>query len=100
MITWGFVAAYSDTVALNTPITVTVNGKTSTPSVAFVTVTTTDGDLVWLNGLGIPQFLPGCIAGVSYPIGATQIVSSGIVNGVSRTTTAVGFSWMGSPIAV
>lgn len=100
MITWGFVAAYSDIVTLDEPITTTVNGNILIPQVMFINVTTTAGDIVWINGLGIPQFLPGAVVGFSYPIGATKIVTSAVVNGVTRTTTAAGFAWLGSPSAV
>jgi hypothetical protein len=96
MITWGFVAGYGDAITVGKPFTQTINGVLTTFTATYITVANA-GDVVWLNQLGIPQWLPGAQAGFSYPIGASQIVSSATVNGVSRTTTASGFSYLASP---
>lgn len=98
MITWGFVASYSDAVTLNTPFTTTVNGDLLTLNSQYIGVNGS-GDIVWLNGLGLPQWLPGALAGQIYPIGASQIVSAATVNGVPRSTTATGMLWFASPNA-
>lgn len=98
MITLGFVASYSDEVTIDQPITAEVNGE-SLPLISSYIVAGTGGDIVWLNGLGIAQFLPGAQANQAYPIGASQIVSSGVVNGNSRTTTASDLVWLASPSA-
>ncbi len=98
MITWGFVASYSDAVTLDTPFTTTVNGDLLTVNASYIAVTGS-GDIVWLNGLGIPQWLPGALAGQMYPIGASQIVLAATVNGIPRSTTATGLVWLASPNA-
>ena len=100
MITWGFVVSYSDVMTVGVPISTTVNGKLTPLVATFVGITGTSGNIVWLNALGIPQYLPGGLVGQSYPIGATQIVASATVNGVARTTTATGFCYLASPSAV
>lgn len=102
MITWGFVVSYSDAVTIGKPFTMTVNGVLTTFTATYIGIETsgTTGDIVWLNALGIPQWLPNCQAGQFYPIGASQIITSGTVNGVTRTTTATGLIWMASPSAV
>lgn len=98
MITWGFVASYSDAVTIGKPFTTTVNSHLLTLIASYI-IPGTAGDIVWLNALGIPQWLPGAQGGLAYPIGASQIVASGIVNGVSRVTTATNLIYMASPSA-
>jgi|HubBroStandDraft_6_1064221.scaffolds.fasta_scaffold11517_6 hypothetical protein len=98
MITWGFVASYGDAITIGKPFTQTVQGHLVTFISSYILVGSS-GDLVWLNALGIPQWLPGTLAGQAYPIGASQIVASAIVNGVSRTTTASSLSYLASPSA-
>lgn len=102
MITWGFVVSYSDVVTVGQPFTMTINGVLTTFTSTYVGIEESggSGDIVWLNALGIPQWLPNAQAGQYYPIGASQIVASGTVNGVSRTTTATSMLWMASPAAV
>jgi hypothetical protein len=101
MITWGFVVSYSDAVTIGQPFLATVNGNKLPLTATYIGVETSggSGDIVWLNALGIPQWLPNCQAGQFYPIGASQIVASGVVNGVSRTTTATDLIWLASPSA-
>ncbi len=100
MITWGFVASYSDLVTIGQPFTTTVNGNTLTLTAQYIVVTGTAGDIVWLNALGLPQYLPGAQSGQAYPIGASKIVASATVNGVVRTTAATNMCWLASPSAV
>ena len=100
MITWGFVVSYSDVVTVGQPFTNNASGLPLTATYIGINMGGSSGDIVWLNALGIPQWLPGCQAGQFYPIGASQIVASAIVNGVSRTTTATEMIWMASPSAV
>jgi hypothetical protein len=99
MITWGFVVSYSDAVTLGQPFTTTVSGNLLTLTSTYIVVGTS-GDIVWLNALGLPQWLPNAQAGMAYPIGASQIVSGATVNGTPRVTTASGMVWMASPSAV
>jgi hypothetical protein len=102
MITWGFVVSYSDAVTIGSPFTMTINGVLTSFTATYIGIETSgsSGDIVWLNALGQAQWLPNCQAGQFYPIGASQIVASAIVNGVSRTTTATSLVWMASPSAV
>jgi hypothetical protein len=99
MITWGFVVSYSDAITIGSPFTTTVQGKLTTFNATYIVVGNA-GDVVWINALGEPQWLPGCIAGNAYPIGAYQIVASATVNGTPRTTTASAMVWMASSSAV
>ena len=79
MITWGFAFGYSDlaTVDVNFPV----------PS-CYIYVGGSAGDIVYLNSAGQAQYFPGAQANNFYPIGALRIVSSAVVNGTTRTTTA------------
>jgi hypothetical protein len=99
MITWGFVATFSDLITVDKPITTTVNGKVISLTATFIIVTGNAGDIVWINALGIPQYLPGAQANQSYTIGASKIVSSAVVNGTMRTTAATGLVYFASPSA-
>jgi hypothetical protein len=99
MITWGFVVSYSDLVTIGKPFTTTVNGRTLTLNASYIVVTGSSGDIVWLNALGLPQYLPNAQSGMAYPIGASQIVASATVNGTVRTTAATNMVWMASPNA-
>lgn len=56
------------------------------------------GNIVYLNTNGVPQWFPGAIGGMIYPLGARKILSSAVVNGVSRTTTATGLGYCSSNI--
>jgi hypothetical protein len=50
----------------------------------------TGGDIVYENSGGTAQWVPGTIEAGIYPIAARRILTSGIVNGTERTTTATG----------
>lgn len=89
MITNGFVPSYSDAVTIGSPFT--SNNQTFVS--AYICVGT-GGDIVWQNAQGQPQWLPGALAGQVYILGATKILASGTVNGVSRTTTASNMVWL------
>ena len=53
------------------------------------------GDIVYENPEGVPQFVPGLIAGAYLPIVAKRIVASATVRGTPRTTTATNMGWLG-----
>jgi hypothetical protein len=91
MITWGFVVSYSD-VATN-DVDFSIDGQTLTSSYIYCQ---TDGNIVWENAYGNPQYIEGAIAGVFYPVGAKRILASGTVNGINRTTSATGIVWLAS----
>lgn len=90
MITWGFVPSYSDAVTNNSLFT--VNGLTLLAT--YIYVGGASGDIVWENNQGNAQWLPGALLGQSYILGARRILSTGTVNGTSRTTTATGLVWL------
>lgn len=84
MVTLGFTFGYSDVAVNGTPFP---NGQVST----YLYVQTA-GDIVYQGGDGKAQFLQG--AGVGYhPVSTNLVLSSGTVNGTSRTTTASGIVW-------
>ncbi len=79
MISWGFAFGYSDIATNGVPFIY--------PSI-YLYIGGSPGDIVYLNSAGHPQYFPGALANGIYPIAASQIVASAIVNGTSRTTTA------------
>jgi predicted anti-sigma-YlaC factor YlaD len=90
MLTFGFIPPYSDAVTIGTPFS-----SSGLACVALYLAVGGAGDIVWLNAQGQPQWWPSAQAGQVYILGATQIVASATVNGVSRTTTATLMSWAG-----
>jgi hypothetical protein len=100
MITWGFVASYSDIVTTAMPFTMTVNGVVTTFYSTYIGVTGTTGDIVYLNPLGVACYWPAAQSGQIYPIGASKIIAGATINGVARTTTATNLFWAGSPSTV
>lgn len=94
MYTNGFVPVASDAVTIGTLFSGSIAGKTQNVVASYITVGSTGaGDIVWKNQYGDLNWLPGVVAGQTYVLGAVEIVSSGIVNGVSRTTTASALVW-------
>lgn len=90
MITWGFIPSYSDAVT-NDKI-FTINGIQV--AAAYIYVSGASGDIVWENAQGQPNWLPACLLGQTYIIGARRILSSATVNGTLRSTTATGLVWL------
>ena len=91
MITNGFAFGISDLVTLDTPFTYGGNLVYS----SYIYVYTAAGDIVYMNSAGELQYLPSAAIGY-HPIAASQIVTSGTVNGVSRTTGATGLAYCSS----
>ena len=89
MITFGFVPSYGDVVTVGQSFT--INGLTFAS--AYISVGGA-GDIVWQNAQGQAQWFPGAQVGQVYILGATKILSSATVNGVTRTTTATSMSWL------
>lgn len=88
MVTNGFVCGYSDDVILDTPFNFTSS---------YLYVSTTAGDIVYKNSLGQNQVLSNAALGY-HPIGATQILTSAIINEVERNTTATGICYLASSV--
>lgn len=83
MYTYGKTYGYSDVVTLDTNF----------PNIStYIHVGTTAGNIVYENSVGENQYIAN--AGLGYhPIAARKILTSGVVNGISRTTTAVNLSY-------
>lgn len=79
MISWGFAFGFSDLVTVDTNFV--------KPS-CYIYVSGSTGNIVYENSAGEAQYFPNAQANNIYPIAARRILSSGTVNGVSRTTTA------------
>lgn len=79
MISWGFAFGYSDIATIDTYF--------PKPS-CYLYVSGSSGDIVYENTAGDAQYFPGAAEMGIYPIAARRILTSGTVNGVSRTTTA------------
>ena len=92
MYTNGFVPVASDAVVVDQVFSGSIAGKTQNVVAAYITVGV-GGDIVWKNQYGDLNWMPGTLAGLTYVIGAVEIVSSGTVNGTSRTTTATTMTW-------
>jgi len=91
MITMGFAFGISDIVTLDTPFS--YNGNLIYSS--YIYVYTAAGDIVYRNSAGDLQYLPSAALGYN-PIAAAEIVTSGDVNGTTRTTTATGLAYCAS----
>lgn len=97
MYTQGFVPSMSDAVTVGTLFSSIISGVRTNVISSYITVGTGGGgDIVWRNYIGDLQWLPGLVAGQTYVIGATAILASGTVNGVSRTTTASNLTFLSS----
>lgn len=96
-VTLGFVATHSDVVTVDTPFALpTVNGKVVTG--VYLYVAGTAGDIVWKNAAGDLNYIQNALSGSHHLIGAVEVVSSGTVNGVGRTTTATEMTWYSASI--
>jgi hypothetical protein len=87
MISLGFVGGYSDIASLDALFPY--------PSL-YIYISGSAGNIVWENTIGEAQYLPNAQSGVLYPVGARKILSSGTVNGTSRTTTATNIVYLSS----
>lgn len=88
MQTFGFSCGFSGEVTLDVALPV--------PSTyIFLPSTATQGGIVYKNTAGQLQWWPYAVLGYN-PIAATMIVTSGTVDGMSRTTTATPMGWAGS----
>lgn len=91
MITNGFAFGLSDIVTVDTPFSYNGNPVYS----SYIYVYTSAGDIVYRNSAGDLQYLPSAAVGY-HPIAASEIVTTGTVNGSSRTTTATGLAYCAS----
>jgi hypothetical protein len=78
MITNGSSFGYSDTVTLDADL----------PYASTYIYSGDGGDIVYLNTAGEEQWFKGAAANQFIPIAAKKILTSGTVNGTSRTTSA------------
>lgn len=103
-ITSGFTASLSDEVVIDSYFDQIDVGGSGTASniqsqstdkvVSTYVLVDQPGDIVFENQFGDPQFLKEVPAGL-IPMSATRILSSAIVRGISRATTASLLSWLG-----
>jgi hypothetical protein len=84
-ISLGVAAGYSNVVSVDVPFG---NDDQGNPFVSTYIIVGGTGDIVWRNALGELQFLQNVSSGTTLGIAAIEIVSSGTVYGVPRTTTA------------
>ena len=89
MITKGFTADYQDVVTVGSLFSLNSINYIS----SYIYVYGTAGDIVYKNKYGALCYAPSAALGY-HPISAIEIVSSGSVNGVTRTTGATGMSWL------
>lgn len=79
MISWGFAFGYSDIA--------TLDENFPKPS-CYIYVGGATGNIVYLNTAGQAQYFPNAQGNNIYPIAASKILSSAVVNGTERVTTA------------
>lgn len=97
MVIWGLVGSFSDAVTLGQPF-ISVDSEANAITMNSIQIgCTTAGSIVWLNGLGVAQWIPHLPADGAVYIQASQIVSGATVNGTPRLTTATGLYWIGQP---
>ena len=89
----GVSAGYADVVIPDTPFGV---GSSGLPIMSTYISVGSSGDIVFRNTVGDLQFLSNVSSGTLIPIASTEIVSSGNVRGIFRTTTASLMGWLGS----
>jgi hypothetical protein len=89
MISWGFAFGYSDLAVVDTNF--------EKPS-CYLWVSGGTGNIVYENTAGQAQYFPNAQGNNIYPIAARRILSSGIVNGVERTTSATGIVYCSTNI--
>lgn len=89
MITWGFACGYSGlaVIGVNFP----------KPS-SYLYVSGNTGNIVFLNSNGQPQYFPNAQGNNLYPLAASQIVASAVINGVTYTTTATNIVYLSTNI--
>lgn len=81
MQTNGFAFGYSDLAVLD-------RAFPNLSYYVFIPASAASGHIVYLNTANQAQWIKDAIPGFLYPIGARMILSSGTVNGVTRSTTA------------
>lgn len=86
MVTLGFTFSYADVVSVGVNF----------PYVSSYIFVGTSGDLVWQAPNGTAQWMPSAPVGYN-PISAVKILASGVVNGVTRTTTATNLTYCCAP---
>lgn len=89
----GVTAGLADVVVIDTPFLVRADGTKVMST--YITIGG-NGDIVFRNTLGDLQYVPNVSSGTIIPIAATEIVSSGTVRGILRSTTAALLGWLGS----
>ncbi len=94
MQTWGRVAAYSDVAVNNQAFQISELGDQIYISQYLFVVG--GGNIVYKNAQGNAQYIAAVPNNTLLPIGAQMILADGVVNGISRTTSATNITWMAS----
>jgi hypothetical protein len=97
MYTPGFSCQISDFVTLDTPFVSPTPFADQIISSSYIMVPTsgTEGGIVYRNPQGTVCYWPFAFVGYN-PIAATEILSTAVVNGVTRDTTATPLYWAGT----
>lgn len=94
-VTNGFTASISEAVVLDTTFTDYVTGNTIISSYITIATTGSEGEIVYVDPAGNLRYWPYAFLGYN-PIAAQSILTSAMVDGHSRTTTATGMAWVGA----
>lgn len=89
----GYVFGYSDLSTIDTRFPNQVIS-----SYLWIPSTDSSGDIVYENTNGDAQWIKAAVPGFLYPTGAVKVLSSGMVNGNLRTTTATEVMYGGSGV--
>lgn len=92
--TSGFTCSLANAITIGVPFSDPANSATLvTSSYLIIPTAGTEGGIVYVNGQGALQYCAYAFVGYN-PISASQVVASGTVGGVMRTTTAVPTGWL------
>jgi hypothetical protein len=97
MKTYGFACGRSGTITIGTPFGTQYPNSTYPVVSSYVSIPTggTEGGAVYINSAGETCWVETLFVGLN-PLAAIEILASGTVNGVTKTTTAVPTGWLGS----
>lgn len=89
----GFNGSISDVVTLGTEFIDYVSGQPVISTYIVIPTTGEEGSIVYVDSGGNLRYMPYIFLGYN-PIAAQKILSSGMVNGISRMTTATPLYWL------
>lgn len=97
MYTPGFSCSVSDLVSLDTPFSVPGTSANQIISSSYISVPTggTEGGIVYKNPQGQVCYWPYAFVGYN-PLAAVEILTTAVVEGIVRDTTATPLYWYGT----